>query len=83
MSRFLTGDDDWQGKECSHIEGELMRRGGRLPERLTARDLSGRMKLTFAIHRDSLAITHGYVLQLPNCIKVSREASLRGQPRMH
>ena len=88
-----------------------MRRGGRLPERLTARGLAGRMKLTFAVHRDSLAsfpgrvggektssllprglgkrlrdslaITHGYVLQLPNCIKASREASLRGQPRMH
>ena len=30
-----------------------------------------------------LAIAHGYVLQLPNCIKASREASLYGQPRMH
>ena len=30
-----------------------------------------------------LAITRGYVLKLPNCIKASREASLRGQPRMH
>ena len=30
-----------------------------------------------------LAIARGYVLQLPNCIKASREASLRGQPRMH
>ena len=30
-----------------------------------------------------LAITCGYVLQLPNCIKASREASLCGQPRMH
>ena len=48
-----------------------------------ARDLAGRMKLTFAVHRDSLAITHGYGLQLPNCIKASREASLCGQPRMH
>ena len=56
MSRFLTGDDDWQGKECSDIEGELMRQGGRLPERLTARDLAGRMKLTFAVHRDSLSL---------------------------
>ena len=33
--------------------------------------------------RQRLAITHGYVLKLPNCIKASREASLRGQPRMH
>ena len=33
-----------------------MRRGGRLPERLTARDLAGRMKLTFAVHRDSLSL---------------------------
>ena len=34
-----------------------------------------------------LVITHGearsYVLKLPNCIKASREASLRGQQRMH
>ena len=30
-----------------------------------------------------LAITRGYVLKLPNCIKASREASLHGQPRMH
>ena len=60
-----------------------MRRGGRLPGRLTTRDLAGRMKLTFAIHRDSLAITRVYVLQLPNCIKASREATLRGEPCMH
>ena len=33
-----------------------MRRGGRLPERLTARDLAGRLKLTFAVHRDSLSL---------------------------
>ena len=37
-----------------------MRRGGRLPERLTdTADLAGRMKL--AVHRDSLS------LKLPNC----------------
>ena len=36
------------------------------------------------VHRSQrLAITCGYVLKLPNCIKASREASLRGQPRMH
>ena len=34
-------------------------------------------------HVQRLAITCGYVLKLPYCIKASREASLRGQPRMH
>ena len=29
------------------------------------------------------AITRGYVLKLPNCIKASREASLRGQPNLY
>ena len=57
MSWFLTGDDDWQGEECTDIEGELMRRGGRLSEWLTARerDLASRMKLAFrfAVHWDS------------------------------
>ena len=60
-SQFLTGDDDCQGKECSDIEGELMRRGGRL---------AGRMKLTFAVHRDSLSLVVISVLELPNCIIV-------------
>ena len=30
-----------------------------------------------------LTITRDYVLQLPNYIKASRKASLRGQPHMH
>ena len=34
-------------------------------------------------HSQRLAITRGYVLKLPNCIKASRESSLHGQPRMH
>ena len=47
-----------------------MRRGGRLRERLTARDLAGRLKLsvTFAIHRDSLSL----VVMFCNCQIVSK-----------
>ena len=43
----------------------------------------GRQNEVDVRHSQRLAITRGYVLQLPNCIKASREASLRGQPRMH
>ena len=48
-----------------------MRRGGRLSEWLTARerDLAGRMKLTFAVHRDSPSL----VIMFCNCqIKLCR-----------
>ena len=45
-----------------------MRQGGRLPERLTARDLAGRMKLMFAVHRDSLSL----VVMFCNCQIVSK-----------
>ena len=57
-------------KECSDIEGELMRQGGRLPEQLTAteRDLAGRMKLTFAVHRDSPSL----VIMFCNCQIISK-----------
>ena len=45
-----------------------MRRGGRLPERLTSRDLADGMKLTLAIHRDSLSL----VVMFCNCQIVSK-----------
>ena len=45
-----------------------MRQGGRLRERLTARDLAGRLKLTFAVHRDSLSL----VVMFCNCQIVSK-----------
>ena len=47
-----------------------MRRGGRLSERLTARerDLAGRMKLTFAVHRDSPSL----VIMFCNCQIISK-----------
>ena len=32
------GDDDCVGNKCSDIEAELMRQGGRLPERLIIRE---------------------------------------------
>ena len=57
-------------KECSDIEGELMRRGGRLSEWLTARkrNLAGRTKLTFAVHRDSPSL----VIMFCNCQIISK-----------
>ena len=45
-----------------------MRRGGRLRERLTARDLAGRLKLMFAVHRELLSL----VVMFCNCIIVSK-----------
>ena len=47
-----------------------MRRGGRLLEWLTARNLAGRMKLTFAVHRDSLQLS--LVVMFCNCQIVSK-----------
>ena len=63
-SRFLTGDDDWQGKECRDIEG------------VKQNEVDVR-------HSQRHATTRDYVLQLPNYIRASCEASLRGQPRIH
>ena len=69
MSRFLT-QDNRQSKECSDIEGKLMRRGGRLSERLTARERLGRQNkwLTFAVHRDSPSL----VIMFCNCRIISK-----------
>ena len=43
----------------------------------------GRQNEVDVCRSQRLAITRGYVLKLPNCIKASHEASLRDQPRMH
>ena len=43
----------------------------------------GRQNEVDVRHSQGLAIARDYVLQLPNYIKASREASLQGQPRMH
>ena len=74
--------------ECSDIEGELMRRGGRLSEWLTAREWDWQSEWSW---RSTFTETHHHscMIMFCNC-QISymsklpaRHLCMRGQPRMH
>ena len=73
MFSRLAGDNNCVGNKCSNIETELMRRGGRLPEWLIARErVFHQQKIDFAVQRDwqlfvnrQLSATAKLYLKLP------------------